>query len=281
MPTQTTNYGLNKPLVNNATDEDLWGGYLNGDMDSIDGLIETALNWTASSSQTGTITVNAPSSGTTATGSSRMLYICNATSGAFAANLPDVSTCSGMSVAFKKTDSSANAVTITANGTDKIDGSGTFSLNGQYSFLVISSDGTSWDILSSTPPSIQSASTTVAGILKTATAALALAGTDAATALTPAAFAGNNSIVNNGYYQFPGGLIIQWGVSGNIASGQTASVNYPTPFLTTALNVNITPSQVGISSAQSAVKSIASLSSFSLENATTVNQQFYFIAIGK
>src|ERR1700761_6767633 len=36
MPTFTPNYGLAKPLVNNATDQDLWGGELNGDMDIID-----------------------------------------------------------------------------------------------------------------------------------------------------------------------------------------------------------------------------------------------------
>lgn len=36
MPTYTTNYNLAKPLVNNATDQDLWGGELNDDMDIID-----------------------------------------------------------------------------------------------------------------------------------------------------------------------------------------------------------------------------------------------------
>lgn len=36
MPTTTTNYGLYKPLVNDATDEDLWGGYQNDSMDLVD-----------------------------------------------------------------------------------------------------------------------------------------------------------------------------------------------------------------------------------------------------
>lgn len=36
MPTTTTNYDLEKPLVNNAVDEDLWGGQLNDNMDKID-----------------------------------------------------------------------------------------------------------------------------------------------------------------------------------------------------------------------------------------------------
>lgn len=36
MPTTTTNLLLSKPLVNNATDQDLWGGYLNTDLDTLD-----------------------------------------------------------------------------------------------------------------------------------------------------------------------------------------------------------------------------------------------------
>jgi len=36
MPIYTTHYNLAKPDVNNPDDQDLWGGYLNGDMDIID-----------------------------------------------------------------------------------------------------------------------------------------------------------------------------------------------------------------------------------------------------
>lgn len=39
MPTQTTNFSLDKPLVNNATDQDLWGGYLNSGLDTIDSVM--------------------------------------------------------------------------------------------------------------------------------------------------------------------------------------------------------------------------------------------------
>lgn len=38
MPNSTTNYSFNKPLVNNATDADLWGGYLNTNWDSADSI---------------------------------------------------------------------------------------------------------------------------------------------------------------------------------------------------------------------------------------------------
>ena len=39
MANTTTNFSFNKPLVNDATDEDLWGGYLNDNWDSIDGIL--------------------------------------------------------------------------------------------------------------------------------------------------------------------------------------------------------------------------------------------------
>ena len=41
MPNNTTNYSFNKPLVNNATDADLWGGYLNANWDSTDSILNT------------------------------------------------------------------------------------------------------------------------------------------------------------------------------------------------------------------------------------------------
>ncbi len=40
MPTQTTNFGFNKPLVNDPVDEDLWGGQLNTNWDSVDTIID-------------------------------------------------------------------------------------------------------------------------------------------------------------------------------------------------------------------------------------------------
>src|SRR5216684_199082 len=43
-----------------------------------------------------------------------------------------------------------------------------------------------------------------------ASAATTLTGTNALQALTAAGFAGNKSLAANGYYKFPGGLIVQW-----------------------------------------------------------------------
>lgn len=42
MPNFTANLNLNKPIVNSATDEDLWGGQLNDNMDTIDSEFATA-----------------------------------------------------------------------------------------------------------------------------------------------------------------------------------------------------------------------------------------------
>lgn len=44
MPNSTTNYSFNLPLVNNATDADLWGGQLNSNWTSLDSLLLTSTN---------------------------------------------------------------------------------------------------------------------------------------------------------------------------------------------------------------------------------------------
>lgn len=152
MPTNTANFGLLKPLVNNATDQDLWGGYLNDDMDEIDGLLETSLNWTPSA-KTANFSVTAPTTGSATTGSAKVNYLCDATGGAITASLPAAAGCSGMTVAFKKTDASANVVTIQGNGAETIDGSNTYALSAQYLSIVIASDGTKWHIVAEVPSS--------------------------------------------------------------------------------------------------------------------------------
>lgn len=149
MSTATTNFGLLKPDVNNPDDQDLWGGMLNTDLDGLDSVVEAALNF-VKSAKTSSFSVTAPTAGSTTIGDSKKLFRCDATGGAFPGNLPAASAAGiGFTVAFKKTDSSANAVTITAAGSDKIDGSGTFALSQQYAWAILVSDGVSaWDIMS-------------------------------------------------------------------------------------------------------------------------------------
>lgn len=67
---------------------------------------------------------------------------CNAAGSAFAVTLPAANSVpAGWTYVVKKTDSSANAVTLTAAGTDKIDGAATSALSAQYKFVRVVCDG--------------------------------------------------------------------------------------------------------------------------------------------
>lgn len=137
MATNTTNYNLLKPAVDDPTDEDLWGGYLNGDLDDIDSLLRQGITNTVQASQTTGFTA-------TASISVRYLYPCNATGGAFNATLPAAATAgNGATVYFKKTDSTSNAITVQRAGSDTIDGATSRQLITQNDILGLVSDGVS------------------------------------------------------------------------------------------------------------------------------------------
>ncbi len=71
---------------------------------------------------------------------------CDTSSGAITVNLP-VASNTGKIYVIKKSDSSANAVTIDADGTETIDGNVTYTLSNQYDFVVLQSSGTEWKII--------------------------------------------------------------------------------------------------------------------------------------
>ena len=71
----------------------------------------------------------------------------NATSGAITITLPDATLLSGQIFIVKKTDSSANAVTIATTSSQTIDGASTFVLRYQYQSIMVQSTGTSWVLL--------------------------------------------------------------------------------------------------------------------------------------
>jgi hypothetical protein len=147
MPTSTTNFGLEKPLVNSATDQDIWGNELNADMDDIDGLLLTAMNWQVVS-ETTSFVVTAPTTGTTTTGSNKLFYLCDATAGAIIATLPSASSAGdGFTVAFKKVDATANTITLQPTGSDAIDGAINYLLSTQYTDVVLVSQTSTWYIL--------------------------------------------------------------------------------------------------------------------------------------
>lgn len=137
MATNTTNYNLLKPAVDDPTDEDLWGGYLNDDLDDIDTLLKQGITNTVQSSQTTGFTASASIS-------VRYVYPCDATGGAFNATLPTAAAAgNGATVYFKKTDSTSNAITVQRAGSDTIDGATSKQLATQNDILGLVSDGTS------------------------------------------------------------------------------------------------------------------------------------------
>ncbi len=72
------------------------------------------------------------------------LLACDATSAGFTVTLPTVADARGMSLLIVKTDSSANAVTIDGNGTEKINGALTQALSAQWAQAELYCDGTQW-----------------------------------------------------------------------------------------------------------------------------------------
>lgn len=142
MPTFTTNFNLNKPLVANPIDQDLWGGQLNTNMDSIDSLLKVARDFVVDSTKT-------TSPYTVVTGNRNQLIPVDATSGNFTVDLIAAATAgNGFMLSVKKIDSSSNTVTIDGNGSETIDGSTTFVLTAENNFVLLVCDGSNWQIIS-------------------------------------------------------------------------------------------------------------------------------------
>lgn len=75
------------------------------------------------------------------------LLLVNAASGAVTVNLPAAASADGALIVVKKTDASANAVTLDANASETIDGATTQTLAAQYDALTIACDGAAWWIV--------------------------------------------------------------------------------------------------------------------------------------
>lgn len=232
MPTSTTNYGLQKPLVNDPTDEDLWGNELNADMDSIDTLLSTAINWTISS-KIASFSIAAPTAASTVTGDSKTLFRCNSTSGAIVASLPPAATASGMVVRFIRLNVAGNAITIQANGAEVINGSNTLGLSGQYDTAELICNGTGWNNQTANTSSLAPlASPTFTGV---PTAPTAASGTSTTQLATTAFVNPGSSHITSGYEKLASGLIMQWGTANSTVSG--ATVTFPLAFPTACFNV--------------------------------------------
>lgn len=81
------------------------------------------------------------------TAASETVYECDATSAAFTATLPSAASTTGRMYTFKKTDSSANKITIDGNASETIDQIITYPLIERNQSVTIQSNGTNWNIV--------------------------------------------------------------------------------------------------------------------------------------
>ena len=95
----------------------------------------------------GSIGVDITSDTTTYAPSDEVVILADASGGAFNVNLPTAASASGKIYIIKKTDATANAVTIEGAGAETIDGGLTELLLTQYDVAQIISDGTEWFII--------------------------------------------------------------------------------------------------------------------------------------
>lgn len=179
MPTTTTNFSLLKPLVADPTDEDLWGGYLNTNFDSIDSLLKVARD---------SLHRDVTTTDTVISSDRNKTILADATGAAFTITLPTAASAGdGFKVAFVKADASGNAITIDGNGAETINGQANYTLSGQGEAVFLVTDGTAWFSIGArqNPSAVPDATTTTKGIVELATDAETQTGTDSARAVVP------------------------------------------------------------------------------------------------
>ncbi len=95
--------------------------------------------------------LNAHLGGTTAVSSTPYTHLStdsfvevDASSASVTVDLIALASASGVPVTFKKTDASANTVTLDANGSDTIDGAGTVVITAQYASVTIQPGSSEW-----------------------------------------------------------------------------------------------------------------------------------------
>ena len=135
MPTPTSKFGYNKPLVNNATDADLWGDQLNDNWDDID----TNLSW-ETSSETADFNVGDDEF--------NFFYLIDSSAGNVTATLPSTIPFNGFVIRFKAEDVT-NTITLDGNG-NTIDGEATITMDNEDDVVEIVSNNTNW-VISNAP----------------------------------------------------------------------------------------------------------------------------------
>ena len=83
----------------------------------------------------------------------------------------------------------------------------------------------------------------------------------------------------NGFTWLPGGMLMQWGHTGGIASNADAVVGFVTPFSAVVYNVQITGRHNGGEVVSGNVHTLTA-NNFTLRNTSISNRDFYWVAIG-
>lgn len=194
MSSLTPNFDLILPGVNDPSDQDLWGGYLNSNFETIDTVMKNNQDLAGGNTSSETTDFNVTSADQNTT------FLVDCSAGNVIASLADVTTLpNGFRVGFKKIDSSSNTLTLEPSGSQTIDDAANYVLSGQYDYQAIEGNTVEWYKIS---PDVD---------LPLASAAETLAGVSTILGISPAGFAGNKSLSSSGYYKFPGGFIVQWG----------------------------------------------------------------------
>jgi hypothetical protein len=149
----------------------------------------------------------------------------------------DITSLSALATPLSTSQGGSGVASPTANNVLLGNGASAFQLVApSTSGNVLKSDGTTW--ASSVPLSSVATSGLATGGPITATGTVnvsaadvstTITGTSTTTALTPGGFAGTKLLSGNGYYRFPGGLLIEWG-SLNIAANTTVTGSFPLAF---------------------------------------------------
>lgn len=82
-----------------------------------------------------------------------------------------------------------------------------------------------------------------------------------------------------GYFEHPGGLIEQWGISANINAGTGLNIVFPIPFPNAAFNIQVTPNFSGSPNLAS-YAGIVDRTTFTLTNGTGTTGPFFWRALG-
>jgi hypothetical protein len=182
-------------------------------------------------------------------------------------------------VAFKKTDSSVNAVTITPHNTDTIDGVASFVLSVQYGWAILVSDGTSnWNIISELT-SLANVPTLAGNNAFTGTNTFVTqSANDGSTKAATTAYADGVLQTYSGSASPLPGAIIQTGTCS--ISGGTGSISFPKPFNNACLFVGLTNTQSSPSNTFTASAYNYTTSGCSITNQGGVSIAYHYVAIG-